>query len=113
MHLNASDMEDIIQIMNKNLEIFFNPIPNVDIIAESSPSNNSTKKECISDFFSLCDWNCEFENQLMIKQKRFSIKIVKEVKDLNLKSRLSFYFDNKIDTEMTFFLTELEFSKRN
>ena len=113
MHLSASDMEDILQIMNKNLQIFFNSIHKVDIIAESSLVNNSTKKEYLSDSFFLCDWNCEFENQLMIKQKKFSIKIVRDLMNLNLKSRLSFYFDNKINAEMTFFLTELEFSKRN
>ena len=108
MHVSPSDMEDIIHVMNKNLQICFNSTPNFGM-TENSLVNNSTPK---NSFF-LCDWNDEIQNQLLIEQKNLNIKIVRESMNLYLKSRLSFYFNNKLDAETTFLLTEIEFSKCN
>lgn len=109
MHLSSTDLEDIIHIMNKNLQIFLDSTPNYGPMVENSLMYNSNKV----DSFCFCDWNCEIQNQLLLKQKKFDIKIVKDVLQTNLNLRLSFYFINKIDVETIFLLTELEFSKCN
>ena len=44
MQVSSSDMEDIIQVMNKNLQICFDSTPNFGIMKENPLMNNSTQK---------------------------------------------------------------------